>query len=166
MRVEFRVGNLGLMCTNGGLGPPVRGFPVLGEGLKTGNKSVLIPDPGNAVDLWVLIVTTRWSTKVSLCDERVFPYLSVPIIILIISEDVINDTSYTSYDLSGYSHLWIPRLSFACCHRSDSCMTLHWCTVASNRLPNGVSDRGYWLASIQYARANYTRTMPFYGALQ
>ena len=53
MRVEFRVGILGLMCTNGGLGPPVRGFPVVGEGGrtgKTGNK--FVSNPGNAVDCW------------------------------------------------------------------------------------------------------------------
>ena len=30
---------------------------------------------------------------------------------------------------------------------------------ASNRLPNGVSDRGYWLAPIRYARANTTCEM-------
>jgi len=48
-----------LMCTNGGFSPPVRGFPVVGEGGtgKTGNKLVLISNPENAVDWWKSKVT-------------------------------------------------------------------------------------------------------------
>ena len=76
-RVRFRVGNLGLMCTNGGLGPPVRGFPVLGEGGrtgKTGNKLVLISIPENTVGWCKLIVNQcialQWSKKVCLCNYR------------------------------------------------------------------------------------------------
>ena len=62
-------------------------------------------------------------------------------------------------DFSGNSHLWLPRLScFACWCPLPSVWLVHD-IGASNRLPNGVSDRGYWLAPIRYARADYTCEM-------
>ena len=72
-------------------------------------------------------------------------YLSIQTIAFVSSEDIINDTGNVTENISlvtipcDYQDSRV-LLVGVLCHQCDLCMTL----VHSNRLPNGVSDRGYW----------------------